>query len=147
MKGIDMKTLGLCAMLAMLLSLGGCDSRNDSTTAGQKVDRTIDSAKSAAAEAKQTAKQGLNEAAQVTKEKSDQVAQKVGDVAITAAVNADLAKDPELSALRINVDTRNGHVSLYGSAPNEAAKQRAQTIAMSEKGVTGVDNQLAIEKK
>jgi osmotically-inducible protein OsmY len=147
MKGIDMKTLGLCAMLATLLALGGCDSRNDGTTAGQKVDRTIDSAKSAATEAKQTAKQGLNEAAQVTKEKSDQVAQKVGDVAITAAVSADLAKDPELSALRINVDTRNGHVSLYGSAPNEVAKQRAQTIAMNEKGVTGVDNQLAIEKK
>jgi hyperosmotically inducible periplasmic protein len=142
-----MKTISWGAMLATLLALGACDSRNDGATAGQQVDRAVDSAKSAAAEAKQTARQGLDEAAQVTKETSDQVARKVGDAAITAAVNADLAKDPELSALRINVDTKEGHVSLYGSAPNEAAKQRAQTIAASEKGVSGVDNQLVIEKK
>jgi hyperosmotically inducible periplasmic protein len=142
-----MKTLGSCAMLAALLTLAGCHSRNDNETVGQQVDRAVASAKDAAAEAKQSAKKGLDETATVTKEKSEVVAQKVGDAAITAAINAGIAKDPELSALRINVDTKNGQVSLYGSAPNEAAKRRAQTIAMNEKGVTGVDNQLAIEKK
>jgi len=141
-----MNTLSSCAALAALLALAAC-SRNDNATVGQQVDRAVASAKEAAADVKQTTKKGLDEAAAQTKEKSEVVAQKVGDVAITAAVNAGIAKDPELSALRINVDTKNGHVALYGSAPNEAAKQRAQTIAMNEKGVTGVDNQIAIEKK
>lgn len=142
-----MNTLKLMSSLAALLALAACDSRQDGTTVGQKVDQTVASAKHAAADVKQAAKQGLDGAAQATQEKSDQVAQKVGDAAITASVNAGLAKDPELSALRINVDTKNGQVSLYGSAPSEAAKQRAQQIAMNEKGVTGVDNQLAIEKR
>ena len=141
-----MNTLSSCAALAALLALAAC-SRNDNATVGQQVDRAVASAKEAAADVKQTTKKGLDEAAAQTKEKSEVVAQKVGDAAITAAVNAGIAKDPELSALRINVDTKNGHVALYGSAPNEAAKQRAQTIAMNEKGVTGVDNQIAIEKK
>jgi osmotically-inducible protein OsmY len=134
-------------MLAALLALQGCHSRNDHETVGQQVDRAVASAKDAAAEARQSAKKGLDETATVTKEKSEVVAQKVSDAAITAAINASIAKDPELSALRINVDTKNSQVSLYGSAPNEAAKRRAQTIAMNEKGVTGVDNQLVIEKK
>jgi hyperosmotically inducible periplasmic protein len=142
-----MNTLPLIAPLAALLLLAACDSRQDGTTVGQKVDQTVATAKDAAADVKQTARQGLDGAAQATQEKSDQVAKKVGDAAITASVNAGLAKDPELSALRINVDTRDGHVSLYGSAPNEGAKQRAQQIAMNEKGVTGVDNQLAVEKR
>ena len=142
-----MNTLKTIASLAALLALGACDSRQDGTTVGQKVDQAVASAKDAAAEVKQTAKEGLNEAAQVSQEKGDKVAQKVGDAAITAAVNAGFAKDPELSPMRINVDTKNGQVSLYGSAPTEGAKQRAQQIALAEKGVTGVDNQLAVEKR
>lgn len=142
-----MKTLSWIATGAAALALVACDSRQDGTTVGQKVDQTVASAQNAAAEVKQSAQQGLDEAAQASKDKSEQVAQKVSDAALTAAIKTGIAKDPELSALRINVDTKAGHVSLYGSAPNEAAKQRAQAIAMAENGVTGVDNQLAIEKK
>ena len=140
-----MKPLGLMTTLAAALALGACE--RDGTTAGQKVDETVASARTAAAHAKQSAQQGLSEAARATQEKSEVVAQKVGDAALTAAIKAGLAKDPELSALRINVDTKDGHVSLYGSAPSDAARQRAQAIALAENGVTGVDNQLAIETR
>jgi hypothetical protein len=51
----------------------------------------------------------------------------------------------DLSALRVNVDTHDGKVALYGSAPSEDARQRAERIAMAVKGVSGVDNKLAIE--
>lgn len=141
-----MNLLGVMTTLAAALALGACDSR-DGATAGEKVDETVASARTAAEEAKQSAQKGLSEAARVTQEKSEVVAQKVGDAALTAAIKAGLAKDPELSARRINVDTKDGHVSLYGSAPNEAARQRAQSIALAENGVTGVDNQLAIERQ
>lgn len=131
------------AGIALALALAACDSRQDGETVGQKVDQAVASAKGAAAEAKQEA----HEAAQVGREKTEQAADKVGDVAITAAVNAGLAKDPDLSPLRINVDTKDGRVSLYGSAPSEAARQRAEQIAMAEKGVTRVDNKLAVETR
>ncbi|HEY2927400.1 BON domain-containing protein [Piscinibacter sp.] len=129
-----MKTLTLCAVSSALLVLAACDSRQE--TAGQKVDRTIAATENATKDLKQ---QG--------KEASAEMAQKVSDATITAAVNADLAKDSELSALRINVDTHDGRVALYGSAPSEEAKMRAERLAMAEKGVVGVDNKLAVEKR
>jgi hyperosmotically inducible periplasmic protein len=70
----------------------------------------------------------------------------VADAAITASVNADLAKDNDLSALRIDVDTHNGHVTLKGTAPSEAAKERAARMAGQVKGVTSVDNQLIVQR-
>jgi len=129
-----MKTLTLCALGSAMLVLAACDSRQE--TAGQKVDRAITSTENAAKDLKQQSKEATSE-----------MAQKVSDATITAAVNADLAKDSELSALRINVDTRDGRVSLYGSAPSEEAKQRAERLAMAEKGVVSVDNKLAVEKR
>lgn len=133
------------AVLTAALTLAACDNRQDGSTAGQKVDKAIASAQTAAQDAKESAKKGLDEAAQMSKEKTDQAARVVSDMAITTSIKAGLAKDKELSVLRIKVDTKNGHVSLNGSAPNANARERAQAIAMSEKGVTGVDNGLVIE--
>jgi len=75
---------------------------------------------------------------------SDKVATAVGDAAVTVAVNAELAKDAQLSALRIDVDTLDGRVTLAGSAPNAAARDRATLLAQSVKGVKSVDNRLAV---
>ena len=72
------------------------------------------------------------------------VANKVGDAAITVAVNAALAKDEQLSALRIDVDTVDGRVLLAGTAPNEAARERATALAQQVEGVRTVENRLAI---
>lgn len=146
-----MKALGFIAMIALAFGLGGCDKGGDGRTVGQKVGESVDqavaSADQAAKEVKESAKQGAEEAAQTTKDASEKVSRSVSDAAITAGIKAGLAKDKELSALRVNVDTKDGHVSLYGSAPNESAKERASQIAMGEKGVTGVDNKLAIETR
>lgn len=142
-----MKMLNMVALLATALVLTACDKSQDGSTVGQKVDKAVASAETAAAEVKETAKKGMDNAAAVSKEKSEQVAHSVNDIAITAAIKANLAKDKDLSALRINVDTKDGHVSLFGSASSEAAKNRATAIASAERGVTGVDNKLAVETK
>jgi hyperosmotically inducible protein len=130
-----MKTLTLCAISAAMLALAGCN-RNDGTTVGQKLDSAVS-----------RTEQGAADASKAVKEKTADVAQSVNDATITAAINADLAKDSELSALRINVDTHDGKVALYGSAPNEDAKARAEKLARGEKGVTAVDNKLTVEKR
>lgn len=72
-------------------------------------------------------------------------ATKVDDGTITAKVNAALAADKELAAIRIDVDTQNGVVTLSGPAPTAAAKQRASEVAQEVKGVASVNNQLTIK--
>lgn len=67
------------------------------------------------------------------------------DAAITAQVSAGLAKDPTLSALKIDVDTRDGVVTLNGPAPTQEAKDRATAIAQGVKGVSSVMNQLSVK--
>lgn len=69
------------------------------------------------------------------------------DVAVTATIKTELAKDPGLSALSINVDTTAGRVVLRGKAPDSAAVERATAIARGIDGVVNVDNQLTVEPK
>jgi hyperosmotically inducible periplasmic protein len=75
------------------------------------------------------------------------VSDKVKDAAITTAVNAKLAQDKTLSAMRIDVDTVDGKVSLRGAAPDPAARERATTLASAVDGVVSVDNQLTVSGK
>ena len=70
---------------------------------------------------------------------------KVDDATITTKVNAALAKDKDLSAIKIDVDTQNGVVTLSGPAPTATAKQRASEIARTVKGVSSVNNQLTVK--
>jgi hyperosmotically inducible periplasmic protein len=52
--------------------------------------------------------------------------------------------DKELNPLRIDVDTRDGVVTLSGSVPSAAAKARASEIAQNVKNVRSVNNQLTL---
>jgi len=144
------------AALVAAVALTACNNRNDDRTAGQKVDSAVATAKQEGAEAKSDAskawdktKENSREAAQDVKQGTndamDKTAAAVSDAAITASVNAELAKDSKLSALKIDVDTSHGRVALKGTAPDAASKERATQIASAVKGVTGVDNQLRIE--
>lgn len=75
------------------------------------------------------------------------VSNKVSDAMITTSVKAELAKDPNLSALKINVDTADGKVTMSGTAPSGAARDQATTLAKNVKGVVSVDNKLLVEAK
>ena len=68
----------------------------------------------------------------------------VDDAAITAQVKAKLAADPELSALKINVDSNQGAVRLKGEVKTLALRRKADQLVQSVKGVKSVDNQLII---
>ena len=98
-----------------------------------------------AAEAGAEARAAGSEAKQAAGEAVDTVANKVGDAAITTLVNAELARDSQLSALRVDVDTVDGRVTLRGDAPNANARDRATALAQRVDGVKSVDNQLSIK--
>ena len=149
---------------AILLTLTACQKSNDPTTpatsgetVGQKLDKAIDKtnekmgavgdkvgaqmekAGDAVSAAATSLKAGANESAAKTGDA-------ISDMAITASINADLLKDPELSVIKIDVDTKLGAVVLNGLTPNESARQRAEKIASAVKGVTRVSNNLTVKK-
>jgi hyperosmotically inducible periplasmic protein len=68
------------------------------------------------------------------------------DTAITTAVKAGFLKDPGLSAIKIDVDTKEGVVVLNGVAADAAAKDRATQIAQGVNGVREVRNHLSVKQ-
>ena len=145
---------GLTAALAVA-ALAACNRpADDNRSAGQRVDPTVTKterptaeADRPAAEAKEDAKSAATNAGQATKRAANEVSDKVKDAAITTAVNAKLAQDKGLSALKIDVDTVDGRVSLRGTAPDAAARDRATTLASAVDGVVSVYNQLVVSAK
>jgi hyperosmotically inducible protein len=72
------------------------------------------------------------------------VGQAVDDVTIGTKLKAALAADPELSALKINVDTTQGAVRLRGEVKSLALRRKAEDLARKIEGVKSVENQLII---
>jgi hyperosmotically inducible protein len=70
--------------------------------------------------------------------------QVVDDAAITAKVKAALLADPDVSALKINVDTTQGNVKLKGEVKSLALRKKVESLAKGVAGVKSVDNQLII---
>jgi len=68
----------------------------------------------------------------------------VDDATIGTRLKAAYAADPELSALKINVDTTQGVVRLRGEVKSMALRRKAEEAARSIRGVKSVDNQLMI---
>ena len=155
-----MATLAIAGSLLIAITLGACGKKDDSQTVGQKVDSAIAKTEQAARQAKdkvsasmaqveETMKVDAQRAQNATKTAVDKAADKISsaaqDLAITASISAALAKDPDLSAVRINVDTKDAAVTLNGPAPTIAARDKATVLAKGVKGVLSVDNKLVVK--
>ena len=137
--------------------LVACGEQDSTQTIGQRLDAAVAKTGQTATQATESAKEAVDQARtamldsvegakQSAERVNDTLARDSDDVAITASVSAGLLKDPDLSALKIDVDTRNGVVSMYGPAPTAAAKDRATTIARAVKGVASVNNELTVKR-
>lgn len=132
--------LPLVAALTVAAALGACSRQpDDELSAGQRADRTVADAKREGSEVLADARMSANEAA-------DKTAQVTADMGITAKVNAALVADDQLKATQINVDTRDGQVTLSGQAPDAQARERATTLASAVDGVKQVNNQLVVTR-
>ncbi|MDO8889553.1 MAG: BON domain-containing protein [Hydrogenophaga sp.] len=118
----------LIAAAAATVLIAACGEKLDDSTVGQQIDNSSATVQSAATEMKNDAQVAAN------------------DMAITTKVNAALAADDQLSALKIDVDTEAGNVALTGTAPDEASRARATTLTAAVDGVVTVDNRLTVEK-
>ncbi|MFT3815382.1 MAG: BON domain-containing protein [Acidovorax sp.] len=162
MKNAQHRITGLLAISALAFGLAACDKKPQEQTAGQQLDAAVAKTEQAAADAQRKAQDAIDAAKPKVEEaaaKADAMAKDAGDAAkqaagsalatagdaaISAQVTAGLAKDPDLSALKIKVDTQAGVVTLSGPAPTDQAKQRAADIAKGVKGVNSVNNLLTV---
>ena len=153
---LKLKPWALATSMILLVGLAACDKSSDGQTVGQKFDSVVTNAGQKATDAKTKAEASISTAGDAIKDATQKVevsgsqaaismANQVDDAAISASVAAGFAKDADLSAIKIDVDTRNGSVTLYGPAPSATAKDRATAIAKSIKGVTAVDNKLVVK--
>jgi len=137
--------LGLSVLaISSALLLGACGKTNEPTTAGEKLDSAVSTVEKKSEALGADVKQGMEAAKTGAADAADTAKAQTQDASITTQVNAELARDPELSALKIDVDTNAGKVILKGSAPSDAARDRAVSLAKAVSGVVNVDNQLRV---
>ena len=152
----NLKSVTLALSIIALVSLSACGKQSDGQTAGQKLDSAVASTQQAAAEAKAKAEASMAKAGDAMKDATQKaeasgtktvqsMAGKADDAAITASISAEFAKDADLSAFKINVDTKNGNVTLNGPAPTAEARDNATKLAKSIKGVASVNNNLTVK--
>lgn len=143
----------LC-VTALSLGLAACDAQ-EPPTVGQRLDSAVQTADQATQDVQSQAGQTLdaagskiesatNQAGDAIQSAADTAGALTDDAAITAKVSAELAKDPDLSAIRIDVDTDSGSVRLSGPAPSQEAKERATSLAQAVQGVQSVNNELVV---
>ena len=108
------------------LFAAGCSDRPNQTV-GQKVDDMT------------------SKVAAATGRAADTAANAIDDVAITTKVKAAVLAEPGLESLAINVDTRDGNVTLNGTVDTPQLKQRAMQVAQGVEGVKTVSDQLVVK--
>ena len=71
----------------------------------------------------------------------------ISDAGITAKVKTSLLADPDVSGLRIDVDTRDRIVILTGTVSTSAEKARALDLAGRVDHVTRVEDRLTVRPR
>lgn len=146
----------ILAVSALAFGLAACGKSDEGQTAGQKLDSAISQTKEAAENAGAKIEEGaakagdkLGEVANTTGARVEEGATRAGEVlddaGITARIKTDLIKEPDISALKIDVDTKGKAVTLTGTVPSEALKTRAGEIAAAVQGVSNVNNMLTVQ--
>lgn len=114
------------------------DTIKDATkTAGEKIsdgtEKAVDATKDFGREAADKTKAGLEKTGEV-----------ITDAAVTAAVKTKLLADSKTPGLKIDVDTKDGVVTLNGTVPSKVAEDKAVADARGTKGVKRVVNKLKV---
>lgn len=125
------------------------DHKGKVTSAGAAVSATGARIADGTREAVATVKEKTAAAVDRTKEMASSATRKTGDAAsdsaVTTKVKAGLAAEPELASTGISVDTKDGVVTLSGSAKSKAEANRAVAAAKRIEGVTSVKNTIKVK--
>jgi len=78
--------------------------------------------------------------------KTESAKEVIDDSMITTKIKAEFAKDKQVSAMSIKVDTDKGVVKLSGNAKSKDESDKAASIAKNTKGVVSVKNDIQVTK-
>ncbi|HEY2931429.1 MAG TPA: BON domain-containing protein [Acidobacteriota bacterium] len=129
-----MKKFCLCGLFLLFVVAAGCSKNSD--TAG--------AAKSAAKDAGQIIAKNAEKVGEEAKELAKKAGEMSADATITAAVKLKFANDDKVSATKINVDTKDGMVTLNGQVASKQEADRAVELARSVDGVKRVTSNLMV---
>ena len=126
------------------VALTACGREDDDRTAGQRLDDGISKMEQKSEQAKTDTRQAMDKMGNQMERTANKVGEAVDDAQITTSIKTALAGDPKLSALDVKVETDHGHVTLDGTAPDLAARDRAGSMALAAKGVQSVNNRIKV---
>jgi hyperosmotically inducible periplasmic protein len=138
----------LAALVATSLGLAACQQRS-ADTATPRAGNTPPSV--AATTTPSTSTPSMNAPSSTTPSDAtttnpvDKAVAATDDAAITAKVKTAILAEPGLKSLQINVDTKDGTVTLSGTVDNADLRERAKQLASSTSGVKGVVDQLTVK--
>ena len=136
------KGLLATSSLAVLLALGACGDRVDTTTTGAGTPAPAPTTEQTARDTTATPAPATGSDSSVLGAGSS--TGMIDDAQIVTKVNTGIAADKDLSTFKIDVDSKGGMVTLKGTVPTSAAKDRAADIAKNVKDVKSVENQLTV---
>ncbi|MBI4445825.1 MAG: BON domain-containing protein [Acidobacteria bacterium] len=132
----------LILLSAMAVLVANCNTARNTGT-------TVKEGTVAAAQEAGDKIEDVGDVAEGVADKTEDVAQKAAekteDATITSAIKTKMASDDLVKASAIDVDTRDGHVTLSGTVRSHAEHERALSIARSVAGVKGVTDRLTIQ--
>jgi len=149
---------GLLLLGALLVLIAGCDNTaNDNRTANANTNAnanaTVAPTSTPVTTANDNRRAPTRAEYEANKERYNREAKESGrtvgtglnDGWLWVKARFDLAAADDLRDSTINVDVDKGVVTLTGTVANAAQKAKAETVAKSVEGVTGVKNQLKVQ--
>jgi len=123
-----------------VLFAAGCDQRNADKMASTSTTPSTSAGSMGASKDSSMASGSMSSPAA-----SSTAAAAVDDAAITTKVKAAVLAEPGLKSMDINVDTKDGVVTLAGTVGSQDLKQRATQVAQQVQGVKQVSDQLVVK--
>ena len=136
----DNISLAAVALVAAVALLSACEKKTTTVN-----DTPSGSTSSTTSTTTVAPSQAASNAMSATASALDKAGDAAGDAMITGKVKTALIADPDVKALRIDVDTKNGVVALSGTADSAAHSDKATSVARSIDGVKSVDNRLTVK--
>ena len=137
MNSLQRKTVLTSLVIGMAVAGAACNQRTPSTTSENMSNPPSTTSQSSSPP--KTAMAPTTPSAPTT---SRQMAGAVDDAAITAQVKTVIMAEPGLKSTNINVDAKDGVVTLTGTVPSAPLKDRAKEIASNVAGVKSVQDNL-----
>lgn len=94
----------------------------------------------------QKAREVASEVGEKTAVAADRAGRAIADGSLTTKIKAKMALDDSVKAMNIDVDTKDGIVTLRGAVQSEPQRQRALQLARETHGVSQVVDKLQIKQ-